>query len=79
MASRPSGPHRVQEPSPDPQERVSPRLRGALRAPLGGTAPYRSATAVGVTGCGSSECPVSQVSAAAAAARPSAIAHTISD
>jgi len=45
----------------------------------GGAQCYRNATAVGVTGRGSADSPVSLVSAAAAAARPSAMAHTISD
>ena len=45
----------------------------------GGPRCQRSATAVGVTGRGSIDAPVSQVSAAAAAARPSAMAQTISD
>src|SRR5438067_13889035 len=43
-----------------------------------GVLPQRSETAVGVIGRGSMEAPVSQVSRAPAAARPSAIANTMS-
>ena len=59
--------------------RCGPEDRKVTAVRSGGSQCYRSATAVGVTGRGSADSPVSQVSAAAAAARPSAMAHTISD
>jgi hypothetical protein len=59
--------------------RCGPEDRNVIAVRSGGAQCYRRATIVGVTGRGSIELPVSQVSADAAAARPSAIAHTISD
>ena len=67
-----------------PRPRVRPgRESGATRNPPGPHWRTRErsaqATVVGATGRGSIVSPVSQASAAAAAARPSAIAHTMSD